>query len=70
MPVITETYVMSLNGLSNDDIQVDSNDIHLSGQTGQTVKQRMEQLGSQIRPLYMKRIGTTDDYVISLPNGY
>ena len=54
----------------NKHVIVDANDIRVTGSTGRTISQRFTQLESQIRPLLMEQIKGTDDYVMSLPNGY
>ena len=54
----------------NKDVVIDSGDIHISGSTGDTIRQKCSQIASGIQMLTMESTGTQNDYRLLIQSGY
>lgn len=52
----------------NKHVVIDANDICVAGNTGDTIKRRMQTLANGIKPLFLEDMDN-DDYRMSIPNG-
>lgn len=75
MPIITQTYVKSLNGytgsppfVGDGGVVIDGNDIRMTGSSGTKVTEKAQSIAQNIRMLEMIQIEQTSDYRMRIGN--